>query len=47
MNLRAETDSLRRSLKGLAEEFDTGLNRRYALQFLPEDSCGHHRSSRG
>jgi len=37
MNLRAEAQPLRRRLKQLAEEFDTGLSRRYALDFsLPE-----------
>ena len=35
MNRRAETDSLRQSLKQMAEEFDTGLSQRYALLFPP------------
>ena len=33
MSQRAEVDSLRRHLNQLAGEFDTGLSRRYALQF--------------
>ena len=37
MKLRAEVESLRRHLKQLAEEFDTGLGQRYALHFwVPE-----------
>lgn len=33
MNLRAEAEFLRCRLKQLAEEHDTGFNRRYAMQF--------------
>ena len=33
MSQRAKVDSLRRHLNQLAGEFDTGLSRRYALQF--------------
>jgi hypothetical protein len=37
MSLREETEILRRTLEQLAGEFETGLDRRYALRFpLPE-----------
>lgn len=38
MNRRPEADSLRRRLRQLANEFDTGISRRYDLQFVsPEE----------
>jgi hypothetical protein len=38
MNRRAEADSLRRRLRQLANEFDTGISGRYDLQFIsPEE----------
>lgn len=38
MNRRAEADSLRRRLRQLANEFDTGISQRYDLQFIsPEE----------
>jgi hypothetical protein len=38
MNQRAKVDSLRRRLKQLANEFDTGISQRYDLQFIsPEE----------
>jgi len=37
VNRRAEENSLRRSLKQLAEEFETGLSQRYALLFPPAE----------
>jgi hypothetical protein len=38
MTRRAEADSLRRRLKQLANEYDSGIDRRYDLQFIsPEE----------
>jgi hypothetical protein len=46
MSLRAETESLRRSLQQLAAEFETGLNERYALRFMPSEGLSLYRRLR-
>jgi hypothetical protein len=43
VNRRADTNSLRRNLKQLAEEFDTGLSQRYALLFPPAEPSFYQR----
>ena len=46
MNLSAEVESLRRRLKQLAEEFETGLSQRYALKFWTPEKLSLYRCLR-
>ena len=46
MNLRADVESLRRRLNQLAEEFEPGLSRRYALDSSSPEKLSLYRRLR-